>query len=107
MFFFLVVDKIHLSEDRRTYLFVYILIIVFIDNIFILQDNVATPIRRGEMFNNVVYCKFFAECASNFLENRSIFGKDMDRSWEFTFCPTLYNTYLLLIYRLRSLCIRV
>jgi len=55
---------------------------------YISQGNVATQLRCGGIFRKPLCYKFSTECAcagEKNVENRSIFGEDMDKSLRLTF----------------------
>jgi len=67
--------------------------------IYISQGSVATLLRCSGIFSN----HFIRNCSQNVpvkkIENRPIFGEDMDKSLRLTFWPTLCGLLLgLLLY---------
>jgi len=57
---------------------------------YISQGAVATQLRCGGIFINHFTTNFSQNAPGKKMENRSIFGKDMDRTLWLTFWATLY-----------------
>jgi len=59
-------------------------------NSYISRGSVATQLSCGNIISNYLLQVFHRMCWWKIFENRSVFGKNMDKSLRLTFWTTLY-----------------